>query len=79
MVGGDGQRMVPHHAAVDVARDNRLLPQQAWTSTHSFPVCDADLQVDAALVYRAWPLDLAAERGWAQVDRVMATATLELP
>ena len=27
-----GNRMVPHHRAIDVVSDNRLMPQQKWTN-----------------------------------------------
>ncbi|MFO0745665.1 MAG: hypothetical protein U1F43_08325 [Myxococcota bacterium] len=77
MVGADGRRMVPHFLAVDVASDNRLLPRDAWTSTHRFarpPGCTAP-RVRAVLVHRAWPFALAAERGWPLVDSLMAEAT----
>jgi hypothetical protein len=67
-----GQQMVPHHAAVDVVSDNRLLPQQSWTSTHRF---DADgcatPTAHAVLVHRALPLALACERGWPLQESVM--------
>lgn len=72
LVGADGARMVPHFLAVDVASDNRLLPQQGWTSTHTFQAtCEAP-EVQATLLYRAYPLALAWERGWEMTERVMA-------
>ena len=75
MVGADGARMVPHFLAVDVASDNRLLPQSSWTSHHVFPACeDGAVEVEARLVYRRLPPDLAVERGWELVDLVMAEA-----
>lgn len=75
LVGADGARMVPHFQAVDVASDNRLLPQQAWTSTHTFAAPCAEPEVRAVLVHRAWPLALANERGWPLTESVMAEAT----
>ena len=74
MVGVDGEQMVPHFAAVDVVSDNRLMPQQAWTSTHIFEAtCDAP-EVQATLLYRPYPLGLAQERGWRFEDTIMAEA-----
>ncbi|MFZ5475289.1 MAG: hypothetical protein ACOZNI_00825 [Myxococcota bacterium] len=75
LVGADGARMVPHFVAVDVASDNRLLPQESWTSTHTFAATCADPEVHAVLVHRAYPLDLARERGWALTESVMTEAS----
>ena len=52
MVGSDGERMVPHFLAVDIASDNRLLPFDAWTSTHRFTVNCTEPVVEAVLRYR---------------------------
>lgn len=73
MVDAEGQRMVPHHAAVDVASDNRILPTRSVTTTHRFAACAAPT-VRAALVHRPYPLPLARERGWAMSEAVMAAA-----
>ncbi len=78
LVDDQGRRMVPHHRAVDVVSDNRLLPGQRWTSSHRFAACAGSLQVDAVLVYRAAPLWLATERGWSLADQVIATASVEV-
>ncbi len=75
LVGADGARMVPHHAAVDVASDNRLLPQASWTSEHRFAATCAEPKVRALLVHRAYPYALARERGFSLVDSVMADVT----
>lgn len=76
MVDAEGRRMVPHHAAVDVVSDNRLLPTQAATTTHRFAgACDAP-EVRAVLVHRAYPLPLARERGWPMAETVMAETRL---
>jgi hypothetical protein len=71
----DGRRMVPHFLAVDVASDNRLLPGQEWTSEHRFAVDCAEPAARATLVHRAYPLPLAAERGWDLTESVMVEAT----
>ena len=74
MVGADGARMVPHFLAVDVASDNRLLPQQEWTSTHRFGTrCEAPV-VTATLWYRRLPGDLVRERRWEVRDVAMTTS-----
>jgi len=70
----NGRRMVPHHAAVDVASDNRILPQQTWTSTHQFTSPCPDPEVSAVLLHRAWPLEMARVKGWSLTDSVMAEA-----
>ena len=67
----DGGRMVPHHRAVDIVSDNRILPQQEWTSTHEFATSCEDPIVEAILVHRAYPIELAAERGWVNAEQVM--------
>lgn len=75
LADADGNRMVPHHRAVDVVSDLRLWPQQAWTSEHTFAAdCEAPT-VHAQLLHRAYPLDLAEERGWTLTETVMAEAT----
>ena len=75
LVDAECQRMEPHHRAVDVASDNRLRPQEEWTSTHRFAAsCEAP-EVRAVLLHRAFPLDLAEERGWEDIDQVMAEST----
>ena len=75
LVGPDGARHVPHFLAVDVASDNRLLPTASWSGTWTFDApCDAPL-TRARLLYRPWPLALAAERGWPMRDVLMEEAT----
>ena len=71
----DGRRMVPHFAATDVVSDNRLLPQESWTSTHRFTSPCPDPVVTAVLVHRAYPLDMAAQKGWTLTDSVMVEAS----
>lgn len=69
----DGNRMVPHHQAVDVVSDNRLLPAQEWTSTHTFDVsaCTDDPVVSAVLTHRAFPLEVAEQTGQPPRDTEM--------
>jgi len=75
MVGADGARMVPHYRAVDVASDNRLLPQESWTSSHLFEAPCPDPEVRAVLIHRAYPYGEARTRGWTLVDSVMTEGT----
>lgn len=74
MAAADGRRMVPHFLAVDVASDNRLLPQQSWTSQHRFATTCPTPEVRARLVHRAYPIELARERGWELSDSLMTEA-----
>jgi hypothetical protein len=71
LAGADGTLFVPHHEAVDVVSDNRLLPGQAWTSRHVFAPCAGQASVEATLVHRDAPWS-ATLRGWDVRDRVMA-------
>ncbi|MCO4773510.1 MAG: hypothetical protein KDA24_25985 [Deltaproteobacteria bacterium] len=73
LADAEGERMVPHHRAVDIVSDNRLLAFQGWTSTHEFDSPCAEPEVEAVLVYRPYPWDLAGERGWAMTERVAAS------
>jgi putative hemolysin len=66
-----GTLMVPHHRAVDVVRDNRLLPGQTWTMSHSFAAPCEVPEVVARLTYRAYPWWLAEERGWSNPERLV--------
>jgi hypothetical protein len=70
-----GETMVPHFLATDVVADNRLLPQQSFSTNHRFDAaaCAAPI-VHARLVYRRFPLELAAERRWDPGDRIIAEA-----
>ena len=67
-----GGRGVPHHRAVDIASDNRILPGGSWTSTHRFSASCPDPRVHVVLVHRAYPIELARERRWVVTDSVMA-------
>jgi hypothetical protein len=72
MTDGNGARMVPHHRATDIASDNRILPQQEYTTTHRFAaVCSAP-EIHAVLIYRRHGFDLARERQWTHLEAVMA-------
>ncbi len=74
LVGPDGARHVPHFLAVDVASDNRLMPTASWSGTWTFDAPCVEPLARARLLYRQWPLALAAERGWDPVDVVMQEA-----
>jgi hypothetical protein len=66
--------MVPHHLAVDVQMDNRLKPQQSFTSSHEFSVACADPKVTARLWYRSFPIAQRQRYGWDAPDRLMVEA-----
>ena len=66
--GGKGQLAV----AVDVVRDNRLLPQEDFTTTHVFQVSCAEPVVTATLLHRRFPFWLNLQRGWDTDDRLMS-------
>ncbi len=72
LADASGARMVPHHRAVDVVSDDRLLPQASWTSTHTFAATCAAPVVTATLLHRPLPWALARERGWDVTDAVVA-------
>ncbi len=71
LVGPEGGRMVPHHRAVDVASDNRILPGRSWSSSHTFASPCAEPTVSATLLHRPYPVSLERERGWVDRDQVM--------
>lgn len=71
----DGNLQVPHHRAVDVVSDNRVLPQRAVTTVHHFATGCATPEVTATLVHRGLPLSEARQRGWPVRDTVMAEVT----
>lgn len=70
--GVDGTRRVPHFVATDIVRDNRLMPQTGWTSTHVFASTCAEPVVDARLLYFPYEHNTAAQRRWAMPARVIA-------
>ena len=70
-VDAEGRRNVPHFTAVDVASDNRLMPQAEHTTTHRFRVTCEDPVVHARIIHRRYPVELARERGWSMDDQQM--------
>ncbi|MCB9683253.1 MAG: hypothetical protein H6733_17440, partial [Alphaproteobacteria bacterium] len=72
LADADGALQVPHHRAVDVVSDNRLVPGTAVHTTHTFAATCADPVVTAQLVWRGLPVTLVAERGWTSPDRPIA-------
>lgn len=75
LTGANGEEMVPHFAAVDVARDNRLLPQTAWTSLHQFGGACVAPQIQVTLYHLDVPAGLARSKGWERRARLMAQVT----
>jgi hypothetical protein len=77
LLDGEGARHVPHHRALDVARDNRIRPQEDAVTSHTFPLppgC-AEGSVTARLFYRPRPLVEARRRGWEAVDYLIAQSS----
>jgi hypothetical protein len=74
LVDAAGERMVPHHRAVDVASDNRLMPRASFTTEHRFAATCTEPEVGAVVVHRAYPFGLARERRWTLNDSIMASA-----
>lgn len=72
MASETGALQVPHYRAVDVVRDNRLLPQEDFTTTHVFQVSCAEPVVTATLLHRRFPFWLNLQRGWDTDDRLMS-------
>ena len=58
LIGDYAAPMLPHFVAQDLMRDNRLRPNQTWTSQHHFELPDhcEQAQVQARLVYRPYIL-----------------------
>ena len=76
LTDADGAPMVPHHRAVDVRSDNRLMPQDSWTSTHTFAGTCADTPTArAVMIHRPLPWGLATQRHWTLNDGVIAEVT----
>jgi hypothetical protein len=71
MADSAGREQVAHHRAVDIRSDNRLMPQQSWTSSHTFISPCADPVVTAHLVHRPYPLAEARLRSWEGRDKLM--------
>ena len=68
-----GSWPTPHHRAVDVLRDNRLLPYTSDTRDYRFdkPAGCTNPTATVTLLYRKYPPALARERGWPSLDHVM--------
>jgi len=71
----DGNRMTPHFKAVDVVSDNRLLSQASWTSNHVFASSCDEPTVTVRIIQRAYPLELARQRGWPMRDKLWLEET----
>ena len=75
MTGPNAERHIHHSGAVDIASDNRIMPQESWTSTHEFAATCEVPTVRTVLSHRAYPMNLALERKWELSDSVMVEAT----
>lgn len=72
--GADGTLAVPHHAAVDVVRDDRIPPRGRRSSIHHFLATCASPTARAWLVYRPLPFEESQRRGWPSRDQIIAEA-----
>ena len=70
-----GVEMVPHFLASDIAIDNRLKPQQSWTSTHDFSTTCATPIAHARLIYRSYPPQQNTVKQWNGKQRIMVEAS----
>lgn len=79
LVDADGTHHVPHHRALDIVRDNRLMPGKPNISQHHFALggC-ATPQAKATLLYRRVPIRVARERSWDPRDHVVAVTGASL-
>ena len=77
LTGDQALPMLPHFVAQDLQRDNRLRPNQSWTSQHRFELSNhcQDPQVKARLIYRPYPWWLAVQRAWHMWDREIRSVT----
>ena len=71
MESPNGERHVHHSSANDIVSDNRIMPQESWTSTHLFSATCESPTTRAVLSHRAYPPSLAKERQWELKDSVM--------
>lgn len=72
MADKNGNLNVPTFRANDIRSDNRIMPQESWTSTHKFRATCSDPKVRALLLYRSFPPEWIRERRWKRDDVVMA-------
>ena len=80
LTGDLAPSMLPHFVAQDLTRDNRIRPNQGWTSQHRFTLpqnCNQP-QVQARLIYRPYPWWLATQRAWDMWDREIRSVTRHL-
>jgi len=77
LAGADGEQHVPHYAAVDVVRDNRIPSWGTATVAMEFawPSDCTEAAIEARLLYRAYPFGLARERSWPNTDVIAASAS----
>lgn len=72
-----GEPMVPHYKAVDIQSDNRIAPGSFQVSQHRFELpqgCTAP-ELQATLLYRPHPWELANTYGWQAQDHTVIEST----
>lgn len=75
LADSSGTRRVHHHRAVDIVSDNRIAAQSEAMTEHHFalPQGCSTAEVEAVLMYRPVPVDMARGRGWDAHDYVIAS------
>ena len=73
----NGNRHVPHYAAIDIASDNRIGPGTNAVTQHRFEIPSGctEGEVRATVLYRPIPIHLADLRGWDATDAIIATGS----
>jgi hypothetical protein len=72
LADAEGRRQVPHHRAIDIVSDNRLMPLASFSTHHEFATTCPDPVVTARLVHRNLPLHEARRRAFDGRDLLMA-------
>ena len=77
LADAEGALHVPHYAAVDIVRDNRIpsYGTAELSATFAWPQGCTEAEVEARLLYRKYPMGLAMERGWVSEDAIAASAS----
>ncbi len=76
LIDDTGRRQVPHYRAIDIVRDNRILPGSNVVLEHSFDLPEGCTSgsVTATMVYRPVPISVAEMYGWDSKDYTIATS-----
>lgn len=80
LVDADGNRQVPHFAAIDVVSDNRIPSGVTQSTSYRFALPGAcpDATITATLLYRPHPLAEARRRGWDGRDHLVTEESVQV-